>query len=345
MKQVTIKDIAEIAGVSFSTVSRCLNDSPNVSAATKQKVLKISKELGFAFNANARSLVNSESKTIGVVLPKNYRDINVNVYHNLLINVLQSKIEEKGYDLLVTYENNKMTGRNNIVRLVSMNKVDGLVLLLENKDDETLAFLKKTNIPVVYAHFPPERKDDDKDIIFTDHFYGGQLVGYNYVSKGLKKFLVIEVIEHHLEFEQRDRGFCDVVLKEGGSVVRLSSNSTFESAHEVVKNNIDKFKDIEGVFCMNDLMALGAMRALQDAGYIIPDDILMTGYDDSEFSHYSKPKLTSIHQPKEDLAYLIGERLFLLINKKKRNEEISPKRISIQPIFMERESSLSSKKE
>lgn len=345
MKHVTIKDIAEIAGVSFSTVSRCLNDSPNVSATTKQKVLKISKELGFAFNANARNLVNSESKIIGVVLPKNYRDINVNVYHNPLINILQSKIEEQGYDLLITNESNMMTGRNNIVRLVSMNKVDGLILLIEDIDDETLAFLKKTNIPVVFAHFPPERKDDDKDMIFTDHFYGGQLVGYNFTSKGLKNFLVMDVIDYHLEFEQRSRGFCDVVLKEGGSVIHLSAKSTFESTYEIVKTNIDKFKDIEGVFCMNDLMALGAMRALQDYGYVIPDDIIMAGYDDSGFSHYSKPKLTSVHQPKEDLAYLIGERLFLLIKKKKMNEEISPKRISIQPIFIERESTLFNKRE
>lgn len=345
MKQVTIKDIAELAGVSFSTVSRCLNDSPNVSAATKQKVLKISKDLGFAFNANARSLVKSESKTIGVVLPKNYSEINVNVYHNMLINALQASIEERGYDLLVTYEINQKTGRNNIVRLVSMNKVDGLILLLEHIDDETQAFLKKTKIPVVFAHFPPERKDDDKDIIFTDHFFGGQLVGYSYTSKGLKNFLVMDVFEHHLEFDQRDDGFCDVVLKNGGNVVHLSSNSTYDSAYEVVTNNLDKFEGIEGVFCMNDLMALGAMSALQDANYRIPEDILVAGYDDSEYSHYSKPKLTSIHQPKEDLAYLIGERLFLLISKKKKNEEISPKRISIQPIFMERESTYYNKGE
>lgn len=338
MKQVTIKDIAEIAGVSFSTVSRCLNDNPNVSISTKDKVRRISKELGFEFNANARSLVKSESKTIGIVLPEHYAEINVNVYHSMLINSLQSSIEEHGYDLLVTYEKNHKTGRNNIVRLVSMNKVDGLILLLEYVDEDTKKFLTSTKIPVVYGHFPPYQSDLDKDIIYTDHFYGGQLVAKYYINKGLKNFVIIDVEEDHYEFLQRDLGFANIVEKNGGSIIRLHSESTFDSAKAVVEENIEKFKGIEGVFCMNDLMAIGAMRALQNAGYSIPDDIQIVGYDDSEFGEYSNPPLTSVHQPKEDLAYIASERLIFLIKKRKNHEKILPKRISIQPILVERNS-------
>lgn len=345
MKQVTIKDIAVIAGVSFSTVSRCLNDSPNVSDATKKKVLKISKDLGFAFNANARNLVKSESKTICVVLPEHYSDINVNVYHSMLINAIQTNIEEYGYDLLISYEFNKKNHENNIVRLVSMKKVDGLILLLEKIGQDTKKILEETSLPVIFAHYPPTEFDTDKDIIFTDHFYGGQLVANSFISQGLTKFLVIKVKENHQEFNLRDMGFIDLVEKNNGTVKHLVSDTTYDSAYEVVKNNIEIFKGIEAVFCLNDLMAIGAMSALQDAGYSIPKDILIIGYDDSEFSRYSKPSLSSIHQPKEDLAFLISQRLMLLLKKRKNKESVGSKRISIQPIIIERESTNYNKRE
>lgn len=339
MKQVTIKDIADIAGVSFSTVSRCLNDSPKVSAKTKAKVMKISQEMGFQFNANARSLVKSESLTIGVVLPKHYMDISVNVYHNSFVNNLQTNIEEKDYDLLITYEKNESNGSNNIIRLVTMKKVDGLILILETPEKETVDFLNKNPIPVVFTHFPPSsNKEIHSDMVFTDHYTGGSIVANLLLKQNLKRFGIINVSDDHREFELRREGFNDTVAKSDAEVKEYFCERTRTATYNLVKENISEFKNMEGLFCMNDLMAIGAMKALLENKIRIPEDIKVIGYDDSEFCKYSTPSLSSVHQPKEDLAFITCERLFYLIKKKKLNEKTEPKKIVIQPLFVERDS-------
>ncbi len=97
-------------------------------------------------------------------------------------------------------------------------------------------------------------------------------------------------------------------------------------------------RQTSALFCMNDLMALGAIRALQDAGVSIPGDIAVVGYDDSEFGRYARPQLTTVHQPKEELAVLSCDRLFYQMEKQRTDREIKKKLISIQPVLVERES-------
>ena len=117
--QVTIKDIAEIAGVSFSTVSRSLNDSKEVSAKTRKKICQIAEDLGFEFNAGARSMITSRAGTVGIVLPEQYTLVNVNVYHGMLMNSLRTYLEKADVDLIVTYQKNHFSKQNNIKRLIT----------------------------------------------------------------------------------------------------------------------------------------------------------------------------------------------------------------------------------
>jgi len=152
-KRVTIKDIAREAGVSFSTVSRCLNNSSLVAESTRIRVRNIADEIGFEFNSNARSLITSQSGTIGIILPENFTVVNVNVYHGMLMNNLRISLEKADLDLIVTYEENHFTGKNNIFQLVSRNKVDGLILLVENPSSQSLEFLETRQVPYVCLHY------------------------------------------------------------------------------------------------------------------------------------------------------------------------------------------------
>ncbi|MCH3917602.1 MAG: LacI family transcriptional regulator [Spirochaetia bacterium] len=339
MKQITIKDIAKQAGVSISTVSRCLNDSPMANSKTKERVLQIADEQGFEFNAGARSLVKCETKTIGIVLPKNFSDISVNVYHSQLLNDIQTNIQEKGFDLLLTYEFNDITGKNNIIRLVSTNKVDGLIMVVETLDKKTKKFLESADIPIVYCHYPPNPEEDTKrDMIYTDHFHGGYLAATALIRNGCTSLTFIGDIDDHIEFNLRYEGFMAAANKYHCKVLALECKRTQEDAKQLVLHEYKRIMETQAVFAISDLLAIGAMTALQQKGINIPQDISILGYDDSEFCRMFTPMLSTIHQPKEDLAFMTCERLFFLIRKNKKGESSRPKHISIQPILVERQS-------
>lgn len=337
--QVTIKDIAELAGVSFATVSRCLNDSTLVAEKTKEKVTKIANELGFEFNASARGLITSQIGTVGIVLPEQYTKINVNVYHGMLMNSLRTSLEKRDVDLIVTYHKNHFTGQNNITRLVTRKKIDGLIILMEDMDVSTIEFLKSRQIPFVCTHYPPTNSIKNQDVIYTDHFAGGKLVAEHLLERGRKSFVLLAVQEPHLEFQMREEGFCNTIQNAGYSVQRFSCMSEFESARLLVQKHIKEISTYQAVFALNDLMAFGAIRALTDNGVRVPEDIAVVGYDDSEYAQYFKPKLTTIHQPKEELSVLSCDRLFYQIEKKRANLPQLKKWISIQPVLVARESS------
>lgn len=337
--QITIKDIAEIAGVSFSTVSRCLNDSSLVKDETKRKVAEIADRVGFEFNASARGLITREVGTVGIILPEQYTEVSVNVYHGMLMNNLRTSLEKADFDLIVTYQMNHYTGKNNVIRLFTQRKVDGLIILVSDLSSDTLAFLKSHNVPFVFTHYPPAENIKNQDVIYTDHEAGGKLAAEHLLSRGYRAFVLLMVEDGHLEFRLREKGFIGEIepLKLPHKTFYCSTD--FDSAYKEVSENIDEIKKAEALFAANDLMALGAIKALQAAGLRIPEDIAVVGYDDSAFGKYCSPALTSIHQPREELAVLSCDRLFYQMEKKKQGGEILKKLISIQPVLVHRESS------
>ncbi len=336
---VTIKDIAEIADVSFSTVSRCLNDSPLVSESTRQKVSDIAEGLGFEFNASARGLITKNAGTVGIILPEEYTKININVYHGMLMNSLITSLEKADVDLIVTYQKNHFTGKNNVNRLISMNKVDALIFLVEDMDPAILDFLESRQVPFVCIHYPPANNIMNQDVIYTDHYAGGKIVAEHLLEIGRRSFILLGVEDDHLEFKLREDGFTETIEKAGGNLRRLTCNLDFESAREVIKKNSSLLKDVDGLFALRDLMALGAMKTIQEEGLNISKEISVVGYDDSEYCEFSNPRLTSVHQPREDMAVITCERLFFQIEKKRSEMEIKKKLIRIQPVLKVRDSS------
>lgn len=336
--RITIKDIAELADVSFSTVSRCLNDSPLVSVSTKQKVSDIAEGLGFEFNASARGLITKKAGTVGIILPEEYTKININVYHGMLMNSLRTSLEKADVDLIVTYHKNHFTGKNNVKRLISMNKVDGLIFLVEVMDPENLDFLESGQVPFVCTHYPPANNVMDQDVIYSDHYAGGRIVAEHLLGTGRRSFILLAVDDYHLEFKLREDGFTETIEKSGGTVCRLTCELGFKSAGNVLKKNLNLLRNIDGLFAMSDLMAFGAIKTIQEEGLNIPGKISVVGYDDSEYCEFSNPGLTSVHQPREEMALITCDRLFLQIEKKKADLEIKKKLIRIQPVLKVRES-------
>ena len=339
-ENITIKDIAKIAKVSYSTVSRSLNDSNLVAETTKKKIQKIAKQLGFEFDASARGLVTRRVGTIGIILPNNFNNFNIYTHHVSLMNQLRTVLEKEDYDLIVSFYKNHFNNIDNIKRLINRRKVDGLIILKPRLDNDTLDYIIEKSIPFVFSHYPLELNHSDVESVYPDNFYGGSIVAKHYLDRGYKKFVCINSITRDLEFNLRIEGFRNIIFSEKSDNISLEilyGDLSFESGYKLTKDNFDIFKKSEAVFSINDMMAFGIMKALNEVGLRIPDDIAIIGYDNSDLCEFFTPKVTSVHQRQEIIALKTCERLISKILNKDNYTNI--RQFIIKPELVIRESS------
>ncbi len=335
---LTTKDIALLAGVSQSTVSRSLNNSPLISQKTRDRILKIAREQEFEFNANARGLSTNRADTIGIIYPDDYLEFGVNLYFGSLHTHLRQTLEKRDIDLIVAFSKNRWTGADNVKRLVVRRKVDGLILVRSLVDPETLEFLRRTGIPFVFLHFHQDSPNTEGiDQVYADHVKGGFLGTDHLIRLGHQKIVCISVDEAE-EFAQRRRGYRTALEKHGipyDETLMLYGDRSFQSGYRIVKQHCDLISKATALFAHTDVMALGALDALREMNLRVPEDIALVGYDDIELTPFFHPHLTTVHQPREEIAVLACERLLELAGSKriKRGKEIK-----IQPSLVVRES-------
>jgi len=322
---MTTKDIARIAGVSVSTVSRSLNDNPRISEETRARIKKIAADLDFEVDASARSLSTRRSGTVALVVPT-YVDYFVNtLYVNLLIYDIREGLAARGLDCLVA-DARGPSGESNLRRLVLQRKVDGVILLLESTTPEDWGLIKKRGIPVVQVHYRPNYIDPERiDYYFTDNVAGGRLAAGALLDAGCQRPLCIHAGGRTPEMEARVKGFFEELRARNQKAdprQRIEIETSSEAVDACVRGNAAAFRRSDGAFVTTDIMAMALLRALGDQGLRVPEDFKVVGYDDIDLCSYLKPKLSSIHQPREEIATLACDRLALLLGggKSRRTE-------------------------
>ncbi|HUX13274.1 MAG TPA: LacI family DNA-binding transcriptional regulator [Spirochaetia bacterium] len=336
---MTIKDIASRANVSVSTVSRCLNDSPLVARETKQRIVDIARDADFQFNANARGLSKSQVGTIAIILPDDYDKFNVYFYHSALHNHLRRSLEREDVDLIVGFSRNRFSHVDNIRKLVGSKKVDGLILVTPGIPRDTERFLKSENMPYVFSHYPPPSARSDVDRVYVDHHKGGMSVGELMANNGYRRVIGFHDRGAPPEFEQRLEG-----LKIGFSMAdhelelrEVEATSSFESGFELATDPVRGLHEADAIFGLNDLMAMGVVYGLQSRGVRVPADVAVVGYDDTPLAGMIVPRLTTVRQPSEEIAFLTCERLLEVIRDRQRGVPHVPRHIALQPQLIIRE--------
>jgi LacI family transcriptional regulator len=303
----------------MATVSRSLNDSSLIPEKTRRRIRTIADQLGFEFNAHARSLITRRVGTIGIILPPDFDRFGVNLYHGTLHNALRSVLECNDIDLIVAFLTNHFSGTNNVRKLVSRQKVDGLIIVQPVFEQELIDFLRSKGIPFVFSHYPPpEDCPADVDVIYPDNEQGGLLAGRHLAAIGRRRILCIAAREgrpHQREWELRlggvQRGLSEAGIQLGDGDL-LRGDMTMDSGYDLVKGKHD-LRAYDGIVALNDLMAIGAVNAVREIGLRIPQDIAVVGYDDTDLASCMRPSLTTIHQPREELSLVTCERLLELI--------------------------------
>ena len=337
---VTIRDIAKIAGVSHSTVSRCLNDSPLVSEKTKALVEAIARDMNFQFNANARALVSQRTGTVGILYTEIFDDPRNLQYTKLLLHDLQENLADRGYDALMSSKSDRGSRQSNIRRLIACHKVDGLILIDATPTPEEQRALEESGIPLVVVDAPAA--DHDFDIYATNNFAGARMATDCLIERGhCVSILTVSMGPGDYVFEDRSRGFRESARNHGltheDRVVVLPQGAAFETGYAFAAASLSMIRDlrVDGIFAQADLLALGLVSALREREISVPKDIRIVGFDDATIASYFQPRLTTMHQPREQIAYSVCARLKYLIDSEIRLPRVVE---SILPTLVLRES-------
>lgn len=309
MGQPTIKDVAKLAGVSISTVSRVMNNSKPVSPEARRKVVDAINKLDFKPNELARSLVMRKSNLVGVIV----KDIGIEYMAQLI-----RGIEEIGrvykYDILLTSSYGEDKQVENSIDFLATKQVEGLVIITEDISTEILVKLRETRIPFVIL----DKYHNYKNIKTVKVDY--ETEEYKLISSltkaGHKTILLLAGKDQNVINESMINGYEKAVGKDNSYILRIdgmSSDDGYSNAGEAVK--IIKEKNISAVACVNDEMAIGFMNYCVDHGINVPDDLSVVGFGDNKVASIYRPKLTTVSIPYYDIGAISIRALIKRIKK------------------------------
>lgn len=292
---ITIKDIAEMASVSRSTVSRVLNNSGYVSEEARARVEKVIKETGYTPSVNATSLRTKKTKVIGVILPTIKTETPSRV-----VTGLGTELSKEGYEILLANTNQDKRKEIEYLDLLKMRQVDGIVLLPTNTEPDLLEKIREIDIPLVMVG---QESQDVHSVIYDDYQAARELTAF-LIGKGHEKIAFIGVDETDKSVgHSRKQGYLDEMEATGLAVDSawvkkgvFDIDSGYASMKEILANAADR---PTAVFAVTDRLAIGAMSLLKEEGLKVPEDMAVAGIGASELSRYVDPPLTTIDYENE----------------------------------------------
>lgn len=309
---MTIRKIAQLAGTSYSTVSRALNDSPLVKESTRERIQNLANNLGYQINFSARSLATGIRGIVGVVYPYHSLRPYESAFTREVVDRIRRALDCFDMDTLIAGFGVNPDETDDITRLFRQKKVDGLITLGYELSDDQIAILKGFDQPFLLLNPAPDRHFSDCHHIRVDQHYGGFLAGERLLKAGRTKLL--NITESSKQFQVRSEGFrsaCDT------SDVSISEfvlpDGTYETAYDTIAAQMGEIRKYNGIFAHSDLASIGVLNCLIDNGVDVPGDISVIGYDDIEWAKYTRPALTTIHQPLEEMVELATESIVRLI--------------------------------
>lgn len=331
----SIKDIAQKAGVSISTVSRALNNYHDVNEQTREKIMKLASEMNYFANAMAKGLVQKRSYTIGLFFGD---QVNSGFDHPFFLEVISAVREvasNAGYDLLIFTNSHKTTAT--YTTLCRERGVDGVFLILTGagkKKNEQLIELQESGIPCVAIDLPLDGKRCS--YVESNNFLGAKKAAQHLVGLGHRKIVFIGGDEiGKLSFD-RLYGFRTAMSECGIShdpeLIELGYFDT-ERTRNLTKAMMEADPDVTAFFAASDLMALAVIEALQETGYKVPQDVSVVGFDDIKEASQHHPYLTTVRQFK----YQMGSEAIRLLMKIIDDESHQPYPVVIPCELMERE--------
>ena len=337
-KRVTIKDVAQAAGVSTQTVSRVMNKFSYVSEETRQRVEAVVEQLGYRPSTLARSLIQQRSYTLGVVtFGLKY------IGPSRTLNGIADKADDLGYMLLMKELDNFDTDRiDNVIDSLLARQVDGILWLAPEIGDSHAWIdegMEKISVPVLFTAMQPR---EGISSVTTDNFQGGVMATQHLLDCGQKKIGHISGPLSWWEADERKRGWRETLLKAGidASEERCTEgNWSSASGEQAFIQLLELFPSMDAVFVANDQMALSVLREACRRGINIPEQLAVVGFDNILESAFFYPSLTTVSQDLQLLGEQAIQNVVEMIETRQANQSVIARSIFIQPTLVVRESS------
>jgi len=292
---VTIYDIAKKTGFSVTTVSKVLNNYPDVSEKTKKIILNAVEEMGYLPNANARTLTTKKSWTIGVVFVES---LGIGIKHpffNAVIESFKQSVDQEGYDILFVSRNIGNQQKSYLEHFLYRG-VDGVVVICSDYLEKQVQELMKSQIPTVVI----DLQSHYSSVIYSDNLDGSRKAVEYLYSLGHRK--IAHIAGHSSTFtgDQRLIGYKQTMFSLGLDVpeefIIHAEHFSRESGYLAMKQFLQLNERPTAIFAAGDNIAIGAIQAINDQGYSVPNDFSIIGFDDIEIAQYINPPLTTIKQ-------------------------------------------------
>lgn len=313
-----MRDVADRAEVSVTTVSHVINNTRHVSDELSQRVITAMDELGYQPNILARSLRRGETKTVGVILPDSS-----NPYFAELARGIEDSSFEKGYSVILCNSDNSTEKERLYTKVLAEKQVDGIVMVPSTDSPESIIELLNRKIALVLV----DRfvSDVDVDYVLVDNKSGGDIAVQHLIDLGHKRIGCVLGLKKVLSSDARLEGYRQALNRNGIAYQEefvYQGNFQYKSGFEAAEKLLSKDNKPSAIFACNDLMAVGVVSNALERGFSIPDHLSVVGFDDIPLATYANPPITTINQPKYGMGALATEMLL----QRMRNPQIETRR-------------------
>lgn len=333
-RHVSLKDLALELGVSISTVSRALNDHPDISPEITQKVKKLAAEMNYTPNPLAMGLLKQATRMIGVIVP----DL-VTHFYSSIISGIEAVAEEKGYYVLIASSNESLRKEIKAVDNLLKTRVEGLIVCLsqETKSFEHFDRLIKNQIPLVF--FDRVCRTGEVSSVVVDNVKAAQKITEHFYKSGARRIAYIAGPEHLNISEERTTGYLSGLKKCGLDFrpeLLVKCNLSTKDAMKATAQLLELPEPPDAIFGINDTVAFAAMKEIKRRGLRIPEDVALIGFTDEFHSTVVDPALTSITHP----TFEIGQQAARLFFRSVENPEAEPEQFVLKTKLVVRDSSV-----
>lgn len=328
MPEITIKDVAKKCGVGVSTVSRAINNHPDINPVTKQMIMDVIQRSGYIPNNSARNLKRADAKSIAVLI----KGI-TNPFFSKMVKIIEEETQKKRYSMELRHVESYEDEVDIALELVKEKRLRGIIFLggyFSHSEEK----LEKLGVPFVFGTVgaPPENisRASYSDVAVDDFKESKKMTDY-LIELGHKDIAIIAAEPGDLSIGKlRLAGYSEALRKKGIPVKdelirKVTDNSdtySMENGYQATKQLIESGERFTAIYAIADSLAIGAIRALQDAGLRVPEDISVAGYDGIELGDYIMPRLTTLRQPVEEMARQTIKLLFHIISGKEEHQHI-----------------------
>lgn len=314
-KSVTIRDVAKKAGVSVGTVSRAFNNYSDISEKTRNTILEVAEEMGYKPNVSSKGLNVNRSFRLGMLIEdyNNEGMLNPIVFETLMS--FKNAATRLGYEIIILSTTTDMQKSQDLSKLFAEKNLDGAFIMGLKMSDEY--YRQLTNIEYPCVLFDVCVNNNKTSCVGVDNTKGAYTAVEHLISLGHKKIAFINGHKDAFVSYERLDGYYLALNRYGISIddsLIIHSDFSGKGGGLSAESLINSGKEFTALFCASDLMAIGAMEALENLGYSVPDDISVIGFDDINIAQYMNPKLTTIRQDREKIGESAANVLINLIN-------------------------------